>query len=167
MCSSRQREASGAADTLLSRHYLSGYGAIALLAGGTLAVLLNVASVGRHVGSPVIAAVTFALAAAWQLSPFKRRALVSCHGTVPLAPRGWRANRDCVRYGWTVGGRCLVSCAGLMLACVFAGHSLIAMIATTAVAQAERRGRVDQLTIFAALVVMSAIELAASWRPAS
>jgi len=61
-------------------------------------------------------------AAYWQTTPFKRSALLACHRTLPLAPSGWEADRDCVRYGWTVAGSCLLSCWLLMLACA-ADHS--------------------------------------------
>jgi hypothetical protein len=141
--------------------FLAGYVAISLLAGAIVDVLLDVGNVGGSAGSLPMAAAAYALAAAWQLSPFRRRVLVSCQGTMPLAPQGWRANRDCLFYGWRVGYRCVMSCAGLMVACVLAGHGLIAITVTTLLARAERRGRVSQLTIVAALAVMSAIRLAA------
>jgi hypothetical protein len=80
----------------------------------------------------------FAAAAFWQLAPVKLRALRSCHRTMPLAPRGWRADRDCLRYGWTIGGRCAISCWAMMMACVLAVHSIPAMLCASAVATAER-----------------------------
>ena len=88
--------------------------------------------------SPALLAVTVVVAAGWQLTPVKRRALVSCHATRPLAPRGWQAWRDCVRFGWMVGTRCLVTCGPLMLVCVLAGHSLAAMAGVSVLGIAER-----------------------------
>ncbi len=85
-----------------------------------------------------LACALFACAAIWQLAPVKRRALVSCHQLVPLRPRGWSADRDCVRFGWKIGAACLTSCWLLMLACVFAGHELWAMLAACAIGLAER-----------------------------
>ena len=38
-------------------------------------------------------AIAFAIAGIWQLTPWKRRALVGCHRTIPLAPRGWPRRR--------------------------------------------------------------------------
>jgi predicted metal-binding membrane protein len=105
--------------------FLVGYLAPWIVAG--LAVGLGAAAVagargpGDLAAEAVLAAVAFAVAAAWQLTAVKRRAMWSCHRTVPLAPDGWRADRDCVRYGWVIGRRCLLSCWAMMLACVLAG----------------------------------------------
>ena len=43
--------------------------------------------------------VAFGVAAVWQLTTAKRRVLRSCHRTIPMAPRRWCANLDCLRYG--------------------------------------------------------------------
>jgi hypothetical protein len=58
---------------------------------------------------------------------------------MPLAPRGWRADRDCLRYGWTVGRHCVMSCGIMMTACVLASHAFVAMAGVTAIAAVERR----------------------------
>jgi hypothetical protein len=142
--------------------FLCGYAAILLLAGAAMISATDAIDVVATTGTPVVGAAAFVLAAAWQLSPQKRRALTACHRTVPLAPRGWRAERDCLRYGWTIGRSCLVSCAGLMLACVLAGHSLPAMVAATAVAGAERVSiRADAWTTSAVLAAMAAAHFVA------
>ena len=60
-------------------------------------------------------AVMLALAAAWQLTPAKRRALLACHGSSPLPPRGWRATAGVVRFGRRNGLACLGSCWAMML----------------------------------------------------
>ena len=88
--------------------------------------------------SAVLAAAAFAVAGAWQLTRYKRMAMTACHRVTPLAPRGWRADRDCLRYGWSVGTYCVASCWALMMACAMAGHHPIAMIGVTAVMYAER-----------------------------
>ena len=80
----------------------------------------------------------FAIAAVWQLAPIRLRALRACHRSVPLAPRGWRADADCLRFGWLTGGQCVLSCWALMLACVLAGHTLLAMVGVAAIGVAER-----------------------------
>jgi hypothetical protein len=143
--------------------FLCGYAAVSLLTGMALVAIVTVAdAVGYAVGTTPMLATAFALAAAWQVVPLKRRALTACHRTMPLAPRGWRAHRDCLRYGWTIGGNCLVSCAGLMLACVLAGHSLPAMLTASAVAGAERvSARADARTTSAALALAAAAQLLA------
>jgi hypothetical protein len=83
-------------------------------------------------------ALAFIGAVFWQRTPMHRQALVACHRTMPLAPVGWSADRDCVRFGAIIGNACLSSCWLLMLACALSGHSLIAMAATGAVGASER-----------------------------
>ena len=118
--------------------FLVGYLSPWLLVGLATSLLVVALGLDRWLGLPLAGAVGFALAAAWQVTPAKGRALRSCDRTAPLAPRGWRADRDCVRYGWMIGGRCLVSCWALMLACVLGGHGLAAMAGASVVGAAER-----------------------------
>jgi predicted metal-binding membrane protein len=106
--------------------------------------------------SPALAAAGFVAALLWQVTAMKRRALVACHRTLPLAPDGWRADRDCLRYGWMVGRSCLVSCWALMLACALAGHSLPAMIGATGIGWAERNtARPNQFLLCACIVALA------------
>jgi predicted metal-binding membrane protein len=101
------------------------------------------------------AAIAFAAAAVWQLTRWKRRAVVACHWRMPLAPRGWRSDRDCLLYGWRSGLRCSLSCGLLMLACALAGHSPLATAVGTGVALAERYAVRDQRLLAAALLSVS------------
>ena len=141
--------------------FLLGYAAIWLLAGAAISLPIAASGLMPHgAATSGLAATAFLSAAIWQLLPLKRRALIACHRTVPLAPRGWPAHRDCLRYGWTVGRSCVGSCGMLMLACVFAGHSLPAMLAATAVAGAERfSARADAWTTAAALALVAAVQV--------
>ena len=143
--------------------FLVGYAGISLLAGAAGLALAQAADVvAQSVGSLALIATGFMVAAVWQLSPPKRRALSACHRTMPLAPRGWPAHRDCLRFGWTIGRSCVVSCAGLMLACVLAGHSLPAMVAVTVVAGSERVSvRADASTTSVALALVAVAYLVA------
>lgn len=120
--------------------FLGGYLAAWLLAGATVLGVLALTGAGGWLRSPGAILAAFALAAAWQVGPVHRRALRACHRTFPLPPRGWRADRACLRWGWWAGSRCVWSCGPAMLACVVAGHAPVAMIAATAVAIDERRG---------------------------
>lgn len=70
----------------------------------------------------VAATVGFAVAALWELTPQKRRALQRCHRTIPIRLTGWDADRSCLGFGVLSGGRCIVSCGPAMLAVVVAGH---------------------------------------------
>lgn len=106
----------------------------------------------------VAAPVGFGAAVLWQLTPTKHRAILACHRTLPIAPSGWRADRDCLRYGWVVGSSCLVSCWALMLACVLAEHSIPIMICATVVGWTERnRPRPNQLLLCAVITVFGLI----------
>jgi predicted metal-binding membrane protein len=85
---------------------------------------------------------TFAAAACAPLLPGRRRRLRQCALTIPLAPRGWPADRDCLRFGLLSARRCVATCWPLMLA-VVVDHSLVVMVGATAVVLAERRARQD------------------------
>jgi predicted metal-binding membrane protein len=89
--------------------------------------------------SPLAAAVALALAALWQLTPAKRRALQACHRTRPLPPKGWRATAGVADFGLRNGVACLASCWAMMLTTAFVGlPSLIWMAALTGLITAER-----------------------------
>ncbi len=141
--------------------FLCGYAAVSVLSGIVLSWIVRALGIPLHgAASAPVAAAAFAFAAIWQITPHKRRALMACHRTVPLAPSGWRAHRDCLQYGWFVGRSCLISCGGLMVACVLVGHALPAMIVATTVTAAERVSvRADGRTTFAALAAMAALQL--------
>jgi predicted metal-binding membrane protein len=118
--------------------FLLGYVSPWLVAGAAISLVAVGLRLDHWLTWPVGAAIGFAIAAAWQLTPVKWRALRSCHRAMPIAPAGWRADRDCFRYGWTVGGDCFVSCWALMVGCVFAQHSLVAMACVGLFSFAER-----------------------------
>lgn len=110
--------------------YLAGYAAPWLVYGALV--------------MPVVATVPFAtslglgVAAVWQLTPWKRLGLLACHRTEPLAPLGWRADQDCLRYGWNSARHCLLSCWALMLSCA-SSHDVIWLMPTlTAFTWVER-----------------------------
>src|SRR5260370_3665377 len=79
------------------------------------------------------ACAAFAAAGAWQLTRTKRIALTGCHRSAPLAPHGWRADRDCLQFGDLIGTRCIGRCSALMLASFAGGHSPGATDALTAI----------------------------------
>jgi predicted metal-binding membrane protein len=89
--------------------------------------------------SPLAAAAALALAALWQLTPAKRRALQACHRTRPLPPKGWRATVGVADFGLNNGAACLASCWAMMLTTAFVGLPKLAwMAALTALITAER-----------------------------
>jgi hypothetical protein len=115
--------------------FLAGYLGPSLAAGMGAAFLCQ----GSWTHALAAPALGFAAAAAWMLLPGRRRVLIACHRRLPLAPTGWRADYDCLRYGVTIGGACLRKCWPLMLACAFSGHSLVAMAGGMIVGVVERR----------------------------
>ena len=136
--------------------FLAGYVSPWLLFG--LIVLLLQRSLLSEFRGAVLAGIGFLIAAAWQWAPMRVRALRACHRTRPLAPSGWKADLDCIKFGCSVGVPCVASCWALMLACAFAGHSALPMMAATAVALIDRGAlRVDPRLTPAGLVVMALI----------
>jgi predicted metal-binding membrane protein len=83
--------------------------------------------------------IALALAALWQLTPFKWRALRACHRPSPLPPRGRRAAAGTVRFGLLNGSACLASCWAIMAAVALAGSPALPwMAAATALIYAEK-----------------------------
>jgi predicted metal-binding membrane protein len=79
------------------------------------------------------------LAALWQLTPAKSRALQACHRTRPLPPKGWRATAGVADFGLHNAAACLASCWALMLTTAFVGLPMLAWMAVlTALITAER-----------------------------
>ena len=115
--------------------FLAGY-VMPWLAFGALVVLIQRAFPVDKPATVIIVAIL--VAAAWQASPWKRRALDRCHRIMPLAPRGWRANRDCLRFGWNIGTACLCACWALMLVCAVSDHGILTMCVATIVAIRDR-----------------------------
>jgi hypothetical protein len=106
------------------------------MAAGAGAAWLRTSDWGHH---PLLAPAAFALAALWALARARQRALLFCHYRSPLAPSGWKADRDCLRYGLVIGASCVATCAFLMLACSLTGHNLAAMVGGSALGALERR----------------------------
>lgn len=78
------------------------------------------------------------IAVGWQFTPIKRAALAGCDRTVPLAPTGWPAHRDCIGYGLLVGCNCVFTCWALMLVPILSSHSFLTMAAVSSIVIAER-----------------------------
>jgi predicted metal-binding membrane protein len=136
-----------------------GFGFFAL--GGEHLVRQTLSLDGR-----VLLAGTLALAAGWQLSRPKRRALNTCRRTVPLPPLGRKADSGCVRFALRHGWRCMTSCWALMLLMAVVGHvNLLWMVALTALISVEeltvlgrrlRRPSAAALALTAVAVVLGA-----------
>jgi predicted metal-binding membrane protein len=97
--------------------------------------------------------VAMVAAVLWEVSPIKRQRRHRCHRTVPLAPRGWRADADCARYGVTTGLSCVTMCWALMAACAAFAHSFPVMIVLFGVQLSGRYQRYPSPSLAALAVV--------------
>lgn len=102
-------------------------------------VVLGALDVSGASSAPFAAAAALSLAALWQLTPAKRRALQACHRTRPLPPGGWRATTAVADFGLRNGLACVASCWAMMLTTAFVGLPKLAwMAALTVLITAER-----------------------------
>lgn len=102
-------------------------------------IVLGAIGTSGAASSPLAPVAVLALAALWQLTPAKRRALQACHRTRRLPPKGWRATVGVADFGLHNGGACLVSCWAMMLTTAFVGLPKLAwMAALTGLITAER-----------------------------
>jgi predicted metal-binding membrane protein len=119
--------------------------AVALFTGAYLLVwvafgvlALSLVGLARNVDHRAIAVVAFSVAAAWQFTRGKRRAVNACLRPVALPPLALRADVADVRFGALHGVRCAQSCWALMLLMAAIGHAnLLAMLGLTLVAASE------------------------------
>jgi predicted metal-binding membrane protein len=106
-----------------------------------LVVLGALGSTGAA-SSPLAPAAALALAALWQLTPAKQRALQACHRTRRLPPKGWRATAGVADFGLRNAAACLLSCWAMMLTTAFVAlPSLAWMAVLTGVITTERLSR--------------------------
>lgn len=102
-------------------------------------LILTPLSLWDPAGSPLVFAGALAAAALWQMTPLKHRALLACHRSRPLPPRGWRASAGTVGFALRNSGACLGSCWAMMAAASLAGKGqLWWMGAMTGVMAAEK-----------------------------
>ena len=108
---------------------------------------------------PTIAALALLAAAAWHVSPARRRAAARCHGTVPVYADGWPGLRSSAGYGLRIGAACAAACGPLMLAAMLSPLPLPAMAAAAALAALERYGRPGAVATHARLIAAAAVLL--------
>jgi len=118
--------------------FVLGYLSVWLIAGIAISLVISLLKSHAWLDPRIAIGVSFCIAVAWHCTPLKKRALFSCHRTMPIAPNGWRANLDCIQYGWMIGGSCLLNCWAWMALCVLMGHSLGVMLLASFVTVAER-----------------------------
>jgi predicted metal-binding membrane protein len=87
----------------------------------------------------LVLAMALAVAAAWQLTMAKRRAIVRCHRSYPLPPKGWRATAGVAHFALRNGSACIASCWALMLVAALAtSRQLLWMVVVTGIVSAEK-----------------------------
>ena len=119
--------------------FLAGYGlAWAAALGAMMALLVGLRSLGPGWAAPFVAPGLLVLAAWWQGTSFKRRALTACHRPAELRAFGWPGAADCVAFGLAHGAACAGSCGVAMLALIAAGHDLAAMAVVALILLVER-----------------------------
>jgi predicted metal-binding membrane protein len=119
--------------------FLAAYLGVWLLYGA-LALALVALIGGRSQPAALIAAL--GLAAIWQLTRSKRRALGAAERGTPLAPRGWSATAGAISFGVRNGLACVGSCWAIMLVmALIPGERLLWTVALTALICTERLAR--------------------------
>lgn len=115
-----------------------------------------------HDSLPALGAVLL-VAAGWELTRWKRRALRTAHRTMPLAPRGRRADLSCISWGLISARRCAGSCWAVMLVMTIT-HNLAVMALLTGVSLADRYSRRPALRASAAVLAgLAVVVLGAPW----
>jgi predicted metal-binding membrane protein len=140
--------------------YTAVYVGIWALLGVTALGIDHLLRVHLGLGDRLLLVLALLVAAAWQLTRAKRRALFACGRTVPLPPFGRRADAGCARYALLHARRCIQSCWAIMVVMVAVGHSqLVWMAALTTLVVAEEltvRGRAITRPAAAVLVLAAA-----------
>jgi predicted metal-binding membrane protein len=136
--------------------FIAGYSVVWLAAGAVSGVMLVVARAGFETIylAPWAGLIGCALAALWQLSSAKIRAVNRCHGTIPLRPWPPYADRDAIGFGLLHGTRCVRACLPVMVLPMVGGYSLAAMAAISAILLAERARAKPQYGLSAAILLL-------------
>ena len=133
--------------------------ALVWVAFGVLVLAVSPAWAGLD--RTAVAAGALALAAAWQLSAPKRRALRDCHRPSPLPPTGRRATAGVIRFAARNGTACVRSCWAMMLAmAVAATATTFWMVAITGLVLVEKLAPKPRQPTRAGAVLLAAGALA-------
>ncbi|MFF4427303.1 DUF2182 domain-containing protein [Streptomyces sp. NPDC001549] len=126
------------------------------------ALLLRLAPLWSPLPGEVVLASALALAAVWQLTIHKRRALRDCHRSSPLPLSGWPAVAGAGRFGLRHGGACFRSCWALMLVMAVAsgvseGSGMLGwMVLLTGIVTTEKLARKPRRPTHVAAAVLAA-----------
>ena len=144
--------------------FVAGYAMVWLSAAAVSSVVLVAARATLqtlHL-APWAGLICCGLAALWQVSAAKRRAINRCHGTVALRPWAGDADRDAIGFGMLHGTRCVRACLPVMVLPLVGGYGLAAMAAIAAILLAERARDRPQYRLSAiALLLIGLVSLPA------
>ncbi|MFF0817915.1 DUF2182 domain-containing protein [Rhodococcus sp. NPDC003318] len=142
--------------------FAAGYLAVWIAAGIPLVVAAAWIVPGDP--SPLLIAAALAVAAAWEITPWKRWCLRGCHRLRSLPPSGRRADHGCVALGVRNGLSCTGACWAMMTPMALAWHAagLWVMTVVTATVWAEKllRNGSRHLPMAAATLAASAVLVA-------
>jgi predicted metal-binding membrane protein len=132
--------------------------AVFLLVWVGLGVLLAmISTLWSSIDGGAVSATALALAAGWQLTVHKRRALRDCHRPSPLPPHGWRATAGVIRFASLNSLACLRSCWAMMVAMgVASSMMLVWMIAITGIVTTEKLAQKPRRVTHASTAVLAA-----------
>jgi predicted metal-binding membrane protein len=136
--------------------FVVGYALTWAFAGAVASIVLIAARSGLVVlnAAPLAGLIGCTLAAIWQISAAKARAVNRCHGTVPLRPAGLAADRDAIRFGLLHGGRCVRACFPTMVLPLLGSHGLAAMAVIFTILLAERARPMPQYGLSAVALLL-------------
>ena len=140
--------------------FVTGFTLVWLLALGGTALLILVAQLSLARAGGVLVPTLGLVAAGWQCSSPKVRAVNRCHGVVPLRARGPAADRDALAFGLLHGSRCVRACLPAMAPLLAAPHGLLPMAAVSAVLLAERARRYPQYRTSAVILLLVGLHAA-------
>jgi predicted metal-binding membrane protein len=144
--------------------YVAAYLAVWCVFGVISLTLIDSGRTRIATSDRALVAILLAIAAAWQLTRIKRRAITACKRTVPLPPDGVRADRACARFGVMQAWRCILACWPLMLlmAAMPHPHPFLPMVALTVIVLVEERSRNrDRLRVpIAGILAIATVALA-------
>jgi predicted metal-binding membrane protein len=138
------------AQVLFLGGYLGAWIALGALTASGVAIVAN------EIGRAAAIVVFFGAAATWQFTWVKRRALRRCNRTMAIAPKGWRANWDCIRFGAISASSCVVTCWAFMASVAAAVHALEVMAVVFGLQLHERITRRYRPSISALILVVVA-----------
>ena len=123
-------------------------------AGASLALVLSRAALQAFHLAAWAGLIGSVLAATWQLSNAKVRAINRCHGTIALRPWPRDADRDAIGFGLLHGTRCVRACLPVMILPLIGGQGLAAMAAVSAILLAERARKQPQYRLSAVAILL-------------